>query len=264
MRGRLLPFDGEAADSCRRSRSRAGLCPRRPRGCPRPNPDLATSRPQKSGRVRRLIVRHPAATMLAVRRCSGRKPGSARSRFTKAAQHQAGADQQQAGETHFAHHQDAAQPVMPRPLLAPRPPARKHLLHIGARGLQSGRQSEEHSGRQRDQQSKREHRGIDVDGIGARETGRQQGDQRPHAGHRNRHGQAAADERDQQALGQASAAPGGTCPRPARCARRSRAGGPWLAPAADSPRWRRRSAAPGPPLPAIPKQALAGPDDLLV
>ncbi len=90
----------------------------------------------------------------------------------EAAQHQARADQQQTSETHFADHQRAAQPEMPAVANGSAPPGAQAILHVCARGLQSRRQTEQNAGAQRDEQRKPENRGVDVNRVGARKTGR--------------------------------------------------------------------------------------------
>jgi hypothetical protein len=76
----------------------------------------------------------------------GAEAGVGAQEVYEAAQHQAGADQEQAGETDFANHQGAAQPQMPAVGAGAAAAGAQAILHVGAGGLQRGCEAEEDAG----------------------------------------------------------------------------------------------------------------------
>ena len=71
----------------------------------------------------------------------GTKAGVGAQQVHETAQHQAGANQQQAGQAYFAYHQGAAQPEMPAVAAGAASTGAQIILHIGAGCLQSRRQA---------------------------------------------------------------------------------------------------------------------------
>jgi len=76
----------------------------------------------------------------------GAEAGVGAQEIHEAAQHQAGADQEQAGEPDFADHQGAAQAQMSAMGACAAAAGAQVVLHVGAGGLQRGCQAEKDAG----------------------------------------------------------------------------------------------------------------------
>ncbi len=133
-------------------------------------------------------------------------PGGTRFEADEAADQQPSADQQDQRKRQFGNHQQAAQPV-PRQIqtaiaLSAAAAGFERGVQIHFHGAPGRREAEQHAGGQRNAERKRQHRAVDADILQARDIAGIHGAHDHKAGRGNDQSGGAAEDRQQNALGQ--------------------------------------------------------------
>ena len=158
----------------------------------------------------------------------------------QAAQHEAGANEEHAGQGDFGNDERVTKTAEASAGGGESATFMQAASRIGARGLDGGDESEENACGRADDERKGEDGCTDVDLMHAGEIGGEQGDQRLYAGCGQDEADGAPDEGDEDALGEQLANEAAAGRRQGRGARRFPAAATRLWPAKDWRRWRRR------------------------